>query len=71
MKKGSRAVRALAAAPLLALLCFAISAAGAGAAAPTGTRIVAPKPLIPHGAKPLGELSPGDDRVRRGGAPAP
>ena len=50
--------RALVAAPLLALLCFAISAAGAGAAAPTGTRIVAPKPLIPHGAKPLGELSP-------------
>jgi hypothetical protein len=51
-------VRALVAAPLLALVCFAISAAGAGAAAPTGTRLVAPKPLIPHGAKQLGPVSP-------------
>jgi hypothetical protein len=51
-------VRALVAAPLLALVCFGISAAGAGAAAPTGTRVVAPKPLIPHGAKQLGAVSP-------------
>ena len=51
-------VRALLAAPLVALVCFAISAAGAGAAAPTGTRIVAPKPLLPRGAKQLGAVSP-------------
>jgi pro-kumamolisin-like protein/PASTA domain-containing protein/IPT/TIG domain-containing protein len=51
-------LRALVAAPLLALVCFAISAAGAGAAAPTGTRILAPKPLIPHGARQLGAVSP-------------
>ena len=51
-------VRALVAAPLVALVCFAISAAGAGAAAPTGTRVVAPKPLLPRGAKPLGAVSP-------------
>src|SRR5436309_5249112 len=51
-------VRALAAAPLLALVCFAVAASGAGAAAPTGTRVVTPKPLIPHGAKRLGAVSP-------------
>jgi hypothetical protein len=51
-------LRALVAAPLLALVCFGISAAGAGAAAPTGTRVLAPKPLLPHGAKPLGAVSP-------------
>ena len=51
-------VRALVAAPLVALVCFAISAAGAGAAAPTGTRVLAPKPLIPHGATQLGAVSP-------------
>jgi hypothetical protein len=51
-------VRALVAAPLVALVCFAISAAGAGAAAPTGTRVVAPKPLLPRGAKQLGPVSP-------------
>src|SRR5262245_44122012 len=50
-------VRALVAAPLLALACFAIPASGAGAAAPTGTRVLAPKPLIPHGAKALGAVS--------------
>ena len=50
--------RALVAASLLALLCFAIPAAGAGAAAPTGTRVLAPKPLIPPGAKALGAVSP-------------
>ena len=50
--------RALFAAPLLALVCFAISASGAGAAAPTGTRVVAPKPVLPHGAKQLGAVSP-------------
>ncbi len=51
-------VRAFVTAPLVALVCFAISAAGAGAAAPTGTRVLAPKPLIPHGAKKLGAVSP-------------
>jgi pro-kumamolisin-like protein/PASTA domain-containing protein/IPT/TIG domain-containing protein/List-Bact-rpt repeat protein len=51
-------VRALVAAPLLALACFAISAAGAGAALRTGTRVVTPKPLIPRGAKALGPVSP-------------
>src|ERR1700751_1796418 len=52
-------LRALAGAPLLAVLCFAISAAGAGAAGrPTGMRIVAPRPLIPRGATKLGEVSP-------------
>ena len=51
-------VRALVAAPLVALVCFAISAAGAGAAAPTGTKVLAPKPLIPHGARQLGAVSP-------------
>jgi Pro-kumamolisin, activation domain/PASTA domain/IPT/TIG domain/Divergent InlB B-repeat domain len=51
-------LRALVAAPLLALVCLAIPAAGAGAAAPTGTRVVAPKPLLPRGAKPLGAVSP-------------
>jgi hypothetical protein len=50
--------RALFAAPLLVLVCFAISASGAGAAAPTGTRVVAPKPVLPHGAKNLGPVSP-------------
>ena len=51
-------VRALVAAPLAALACFAISAAGAGAAAPTGTKVLAPKPLIPQGARRLGAVSP-------------
>ena len=51
-------VRALVAAPLAALACFAISAAGAGVAAPTGTRVLAPKPLIPNGARRLGAVSP-------------
>src|SRR3954454_23942615 len=51
-------VRAFVAAPLVAVVCFAISAAGAGAAAPTGTRVLAPKPLIPHGAKQIGAVSP-------------
>jgi Pro-kumamolisin, activation domain/IPT/TIG domain/PASTA domain len=51
-------VRALVAALLAALVCFAFSAAGAGAAAPTGTRIVAPKPLLPRGATKLGAVSP-------------
>ncbi|HEX3237645.1 MAG TPA: protease pro-enzyme activation domain-containing protein [Gaiellaceae bacterium] len=50
--------RAPVAASLLAFVCCAISAAGAGAAAPTGTRVVAPKPLIPHGAKALGAVTP-------------
>ena len=50
--------RALVAASLLAFVCFAISAAGAGAAAPTGTKVLAAKPLIPHGAKALGAVSP-------------
>jgi hypothetical protein len=57
MKKVS-GVRALVAAPLLALACFAISASGAGAAAPTGMRVLAAKPLIPRGATPLGAVSP-------------
>jgi len=57
MKSVAR-VRALVAAPLLALVCFTISAAGAGAAAPTGARVMAPKPLIPHGATQLGPVSP-------------
>jgi hypothetical protein len=52
-------LRALVAAPVLAVLCFAISAAGAGAAGrPTGMRIVAPRPLIPRGATKLGAVSP-------------
>src|SRR5438093_2973832 len=51
-------VRAFVTVPLVALVCFAISAAGAGAAAPTGTRVLAPKPLIPHGAKKLGAVPP-------------
>jgi hypothetical protein len=50
-------VRTPVAAALLAFLCFTISAAGAGAAAPTGTRILAPKPLIPLGAKELGPVA--------------
>lgn len=50
-------LRALVAAALLASVCFTISAAGAGAAGPTGTRVVAPKPLIPDGAKQLGPVS--------------
>jgi Pro-kumamolisin, activation domain/IPT/TIG domain/PASTA domain/Divergent InlB B-repeat domain len=50
-------LRALVAAALLAFVCFTISAAGAGAAASTGTRVVAPKPLIPDGAKHLGPVS--------------
>src|SRR3954469_9308653 len=50
--------RAFVAAPLVAVVGFAISAAGAGAAAPTGTRVLAPKPLIPRGAKQLGAVSP-------------
>ncbi len=51
-------LRALVAAPLLTVLCFAISSAGAGAAAPTGAKVVAPKPSIPHGATQLGPVSP-------------
>ena len=51
-------LRALVAAPLLAIVCLTISAAGAGAAAPTGTRVVAPRPLIPRGATKLGPVSP-------------
>jgi Pro-kumamolisin, activation domain/IPT/TIG domain/Divergent InlB B-repeat domain len=51
-------LRALGAAPLLALVCFVTSAAGAGAAAPTGTKVVAPKPRIPRGATQLGPVSP-------------
>ncbi|HEX5174520.1 MAG TPA: protease pro-enzyme activation domain-containing protein [Gaiellaceae bacterium] len=51
-------LRALVAAPLLALVCFTISAAGAGAAAPDGVRVVAPKPLLPRGATKLGPVSP-------------
>jgi len=51
-------LRALVAASLTTLACFAISAAGAGAAAPTGTTVVAPRPLIPHGAERLGAVSP-------------
>jgi len=51
-------LRALAAAALLASVCLTISAAGAGAAGPTGTKVVAPKPLLPHGAKQLGPVSP-------------
>jgi len=50
--------RALVAASLLGFVCFAISAAGAGAAAPTGTKVLAAKPLLPHGAKALGAVSP-------------
>ena len=51
-------LRALVAAPLVAVLCCTISAAGAGAAGLTGTTIVAPKPLIPRGAQQLGAVSP-------------
>src|SRR5262245_32564602 len=51
-------LRALVAVSLAAVACFALSAAGAGAAAPTGTRVVAPKPLIPHGARQLGAVAP-------------
>ncbi len=52
-------VRALVAAPLLAVLCLTISAAGAGAAGrPPGTKTVAPKPLIPRGATKLGAVAP-------------
>jgi Pro-kumamolisin, activation domain/PASTA domain/IPT/TIG domain/Divergent InlB B-repeat domain len=51
-------VRALVAAPLLALMCFTISAAGAGAAAPTAAKVVAPRPLTPRGATRLGPVSP-------------
>ncbi len=52
-------LRALVAAPLLAVLCLTISAAGAGAAGrPPGTKTVAPKPLIPRGATELGAVAP-------------
>jgi Pro-kumamolisin, activation domain/IPT/TIG domain/PASTA domain/Divergent InlB B-repeat domain len=51
-------LRTLVAVPLVALACFTISAAGAGAAAPTGTRVVAPKPLLPKGAQQLGAVAP-------------
>jgi hypothetical protein len=51
-------VRALVAATLLAAACFTVSASGAGAAAASGTRVVAPKPLVPRGAKQLGAISP-------------
>jgi hypothetical protein len=50
-------VRAAVAATLFVLGCLTISAAGAGAALPSGARVVAPKPLIPHGAKQLGPVS--------------
>jgi len=49
-------VRTLIAAALLTFVCFTISAA-AGAVAPTATRVLAPKPLIPLGAKQLGPVS--------------
>jgi Pro-kumamolisin, activation domain/PASTA domain/IPT/TIG domain/Divergent InlB B-repeat domain len=51
-------LRALVVVLLVAVACFAISASGAGAAAQTGTRLVAPKPLLPHGATPLGAVAP-------------
>jgi Pro-kumamolisin, activation domain/IPT/TIG domain/PASTA domain/Divergent InlB B-repeat domain len=52
-------LRALLAVPLLAVVCFTLSAAGAGAASgPAGTKTVAPKPLIPRGATKLGAVSP-------------
>ena len=52
-------LRALVAAPLLAVLCLTISAAGAGAAGrPPGTKTVAPRPLIPRGATKLGAVAP-------------
>lgn len=50
--------RVLVAAPLLAVVCFTISAAGAGAAATAGTRVLAPRPLLPRGATKLGPVSP-------------
>ena len=50
-------LRALLAAVLLTLVCCTISAAGAGAAAPTGAKRVAPRPLIPRGAKLLGPVA--------------
>ena len=50
-------LRALVAAALLVLVCCTISAAGAGAAAPTGAKRMAPKPLVPRGAKQLGPVS--------------
>jgi kumamolisin len=56
--RGLLGVRALLAAPLLALVCFTTSAAGAGAAASTGTSLMAAKPQLPHGAKALGAVSP-------------
>jgi hypothetical protein len=51
-------VRALVAVLLLGSVCFTVSAAGAGASVPTGTRVVAPRPLLPRGARQLGPVSP-------------
>jgi hypothetical protein len=48
-------VRALLAATLLAFL--AVSVAGAGAAAPSGTKVLARAPQLPRGAKLLGPMS--------------
>jgi len=50
-------VQALVAALLVALVCFTLSAAGAGAAAPSGAKVVAAKPMIPRGATKLGPVS--------------
>ncbi len=58
MKRVVRWRALVVAAPLLAVLCLTISAAGAGAAGrPPGTT-VAPRPLIPRGATRLGAVSP-------------
>jgi Pro-kumamolisin, activation domain/IPT/TIG domain/PASTA domain/Divergent InlB B-repeat domain len=50
--------RALLAAALAASACFVLPAAGAGTPVPTGTRLLAPRPLIPNGARQLGAISP-------------
>ena len=50
-------VRALAAALLLAVVCFTLSASGAVADAPSGTRVMAAKPQLPRGAKDLGAVA--------------
>jgi Pro-kumamolisin, activation domain/IPT/TIG domain/PASTA domain len=49
-------VRALVAAPLVALACFTISAS-AGAAGPSGTRMISRAPRLPNGARVIGPLS--------------
>jgi subtilase family serine protease len=56
MMKPFMGLRAAVAATLLVLGCVTISATGAGAASPSGSRVVAPKPLIPNGAKQLGPV---------------